>query len=375
MESYYYSPPRDGLVYLVTGGCGFLGEHIVKMLLERESRLKELRILDIEYKDWLNELVFKFRSVEIVFIKASITDNDIVLNATAGVDLIIHTACIVDVFGKFSDRQIMEVNVTGTKNLLEACITNGVGYFIFTSSMEAVGPNTDREPFIGDEDTAYTVKHPHVYSRSKAEAEKLVLSYNGRAVCGGRFMTTAAIRPTGVYGEGDALTMKSFHQAKKLRNKMYRTISPTVEHSRVYVGNAAWMHVLLAKQMPYKSKIVGGQVYYTYDNSPTGLSYEDFNLLFFKFFGVKLVGETKPVIPHNMLKALAYVNKGIQTCLKPFCKFTPMLNPATLAIATTTFAVKTNKANEHFGYRAVYCWEASQLRTIKWIFNTELLEV
>lgn len=44
------------LVYLVTGGCGFLGEHVVRMLLQREPRLSELRVFDLRLGPWLEEL-------------------------------------------------------------------------------------------------------------------------------------------------------------------------------------------------------------------------------------------------------------------------------------------------------------------------------
>ena len=46
------SAETQELVYLVTGGCGFLGEHVVRMLLQREPRLRELRIFDLHLGDW-----------------------------------------------------------------------------------------------------------------------------------------------------------------------------------------------------------------------------------------------------------------------------------------------------------------------------------
>lgn len=50
------SAQAQKLVYLVTGGCGFLGEHVVRMLLQREPRLRELRIFDLHLGSWLEEL-------------------------------------------------------------------------------------------------------------------------------------------------------------------------------------------------------------------------------------------------------------------------------------------------------------------------------
>uniref|UniRef100_A0A8C9G2E3 3-beta hydroxysteroid dehydrogenase/isomerase domain-containing protein n=1 Tax=Pavo cristatus TaxID=9049 RepID=A0A8C9G2E3_PAVCR len=40
-------PPIPGLVFVVTGGCGFLGRHLVRLLLEEEPELRELRVFDL----------------------------------------------------------------------------------------------------------------------------------------------------------------------------------------------------------------------------------------------------------------------------------------------------------------------------------------
>ena len=40
------SEQQRGLVYLLTGGCGFLGRHLLQLLLEKEEQLAEVRVFD-----------------------------------------------------------------------------------------------------------------------------------------------------------------------------------------------------------------------------------------------------------------------------------------------------------------------------------------
>uniref|UniRef100_A0A8C0XIS7 3-beta hydroxysteroid dehydrogenase/isomerase domain-containing protein n=1 Tax=Castor canadensis TaxID=51338 RepID=A0A8C0XIS7_CASCN len=167
------------LVYLVTGGCGFLGEHVVRMLLEREPRLHELRIFDLHLSPWLEEL--KTGPVQVTAIQGDVTQAHEVAAAVAGAHVVIHTAGLVDVFGRASPDTIHEVNVQGTQNVIEACVQAGTQFLVYTSSMEVVGPNIKGHPFYrGNEDTPYEAVHRHPYPCSKALAEQLVLKANGR---------------------------------------------------------------------------------------------------------------------------------------------------------------------------------------------------
>uniref|UniRef100_A0A8D2JSY0 Hydroxy-delta-5-steroid dehydrogenase, 3 beta- and steroid delta-isomerase 7 n=1 Tax=Sciurus vulgaris TaxID=55149 RepID=A0A8D2JSY0_SCIVU len=167
------------LVYLVTGGCGFLGEHVVRMLLEREPRLRELRIFDLHLSPWLEEL--KTGPVQVTAIQGDVTQAQEVTAAVAGAHVVIHTAGLVDVFGRASPETIHKVNVWGTKNVIEACVQTGTQFLVYTSSMEVVGPNIKGHPFYrGNEDTPYEAVHKHPYPCSKALAEHLVLEANGR---------------------------------------------------------------------------------------------------------------------------------------------------------------------------------------------------
>ncbi|MGH0182813.1 UNVERIFIED_CONTAM: hypothetical protein FKN15_019576 [Acipenser sinensis] len=47
---------KPGLVYLVTGGCGFLGQHVFRMLLEKEDNVAEVRLFDLAVDDSLANL-------------------------------------------------------------------------------------------------------------------------------------------------------------------------------------------------------------------------------------------------------------------------------------------------------------------------------
>nr|KAF6283714.1 hydroxy-delta-5-steroid dehydrogenase, 3 beta- and steroid delta-isomerase 7 [Pipistrellus kuhlii] len=327
------SAQAQELVYLVTGGCGFLGEHVVRMLLQQEPRLRELRIFDLHLGPWLEEL--KTGPVQVTAIQGDVTQAHEVAAAVAGAHVVIHTAGLVDVFGRASPETIHAVNVQGTKNVIEACVQTGTQFLVYTSSMEVVGPNIKGHPFYrGNEDTPYEAVHRHPYPRSKALAEQLVLEANGR-------------------------------KGLRLGGRLFRAIPASVEHGRVYVGNVAWMHVLVARELQERAALMGGQVYFCYDKSPYK-SYEDFNMEFLGPCGLRLVG-TRPLLPYWLLMLLAFLNALLQWLLRPLLLYAPLLNPYTLAMANTTFTVSTDKAQRHFGYEPLFSWEESRTRTVRWM--------
>ncbi|XP_058296924.1 3 beta-hydroxysteroid dehydrogenase type 7 isoform X2 [Hylobates moloch] len=343
------SAQAQKLVYLVTGGCGFLGEHVVRMLLQQEPRLGELRVFDRHLGPWLEEL--KTGPVRVTAIQGDVTQAHEVAAAVAGAHVVIHTAGLVDVFGRASPETIHEVNVQGTRNVIEACVQTGTRFLVYTSSMEVVGPNTKGHPFYrGNEDTPYEAVHRHPYPCSKALAEWLVLEANGRKVSpekggaemgllpgtptypasprrpgprascrvpslssaclchqvrGGLPLVTCALRPTGIYGEGHQIMRDFYRQGLRLGGWLFRAIPASVEHGRVYVGNVAWMHVLAARELEQRAALMGGQVYFCYDGSPYK-SYEDFNMEFLGPCGLRL-RQGLTILPRLVLNSWAQV--------------------------------------------------------------------
>ncbi|XP_041092633.1 3 beta-hydroxysteroid dehydrogenase type 7 [Polyodon spathula] len=351
---------KPGLVYLVTGGCGFLGQHILRMLLGKDDSVAEIRLFDLTVDDSLANL--STEKVTVKLIQGDITDLLTVLKVTEGVDVVIHSASLVDVWHKVPESKIRAVNIQGTCHVIQACQEHGIQYLIYTSSMEVVGPNVNGEPFYrGNEDTEYNIFHNMPYPKSKAQAERLVIEANGKKVKGGKTLYTCALRPTGIYGEKHELMRQFYNMGMRTGGWMLRAIPVNIEHGRVYAGNVAWMHVLAARMIREKPDVVGGQVYFCYDDSPYK-SYEDFNMEFLSRFGFREVR-----IPYFVLTVMAMVNDFLRTLLKPLFNYTPLMNRYTLTVASTTFTVKTDKAERDFGYRPLYSWQQCLDNTITWI--------
>ncbi|XP_021481251.1 3 beta-hydroxysteroid dehydrogenase type 7 [Oncorhynchus mykiss] len=354
------STKERGLVYLVTGGCGFLGQHLLQVLLEKEDAVTEIRLFDKHIDSSLNG--HSTERVKVVVTQGDITDYSSVLEVSKGADLVIHTASLVDVWHRVPETVIQAVNVQGTVNVINACVENGIQYLVYTSSMEVVGPNVKGDPFIrGDEDTIYNVYHDMPYPRSKAKAEKLVLEANGNKVNEGACLYTCSLRPTGIYGEQHQLMRDFYQMGVRTGGWIIRGVPKDTEHGRVYAGNVAWMHLLAARSLREHPQRLGGEVYFCYDDSPYK-SYEDFNMQFLSGFNFRQVH-----VPLLVLWFVACLNDLLRWVLKPVCSYTPLLNRYTLAVASTSFTVGSDKAQRHFQYRPLYDWDQCKARTQRWV--------
>jgi nucleoside-diphosphate-sugar epimerase len=128
--------------YLVTGGAGFIGSHIVKELLKTGARV---RVLDnfstgkrenIKFSDLPDDIVD--RSLELI--EGDIRDLDICRKACDGVDYVLHQAALRSVPKSLDDPGATnEVNVNGTLNVLLAAKEKGVRRVVYASSSSVYG--------------------------------------------------------------------------------------------------------------------------------------------------------------------------------------------------------------------------------------------
>jgi sterol-4alpha-carboxylate 3-dehydrogenase (decarboxylating) len=113
----------------ITGGCGFLGSHMVELLLERHPQTK-VTILDL--RDSPNRPTDRTN-----FFACDITDATAVeeIFQKSKPDVVIHTASpVAHGTAKMNEAVMLKVNVDGTKVLLKAAQESGVKAFVYTSS-------------------------------------------------------------------------------------------------------------------------------------------------------------------------------------------------------------------------------------------------
>lgn len=180
---------------LVTGGCGFIGLHVIKKLVDEgyEPIAYDITIPQAELiKDFYGLKVDKVK-----FIKGDITEVLKVLEAIKKYDIknVVHMATLLTVASEENPYKAFKVNVDATVNLLEISRITDVERFVFISS-EAVYGITDEEPI--DED--YPKRPISMYGITKLASELIALKY---AELYG--LKTVVLRYPMVYGPGLAV--------------------------------------------------------------------------------------------------------------------------------------------------------------------------
>jgi nucleoside-diphosphate-sugar epimerase len=234
---------------LVTGGGGFLGGAIVRLLKERgddvrsisRGRYQELAQLGVEQ------------------VQGDLADTDSVTRAIAGCDVVFHVAAKAGIWGDYDDYY--EANVTGTENVIAACTEMGVDRLVYTSSPSVVFDGQDVEG--GDESLPYPAHFETSYPETKAMAEQLVLEANTPQ------LATVSLRPHLIWGPGDNhLVPRIIAKAKAGRLRRIGNRPCLVD--TVYVDNAAKAHLQAADRLACGSPIAG-KAYFISNGEPVPL--------------------------------------------------------------------------------------------------------
>lgn len=189
---------------LVTGANGFIGSHLVRLLLEfkkKESWSEDILCL-VRHTSDLSSL----KGLDVKLVIGDLLDPESLVPAVTGASYIYHLGAEVYTINR---QRFLESIVTGTENLLKAASTYGkssLKRFLFVSSHAAAGPAPDNHPINEEHPPAPPVSW---YAEAKLKAEEMVKQY-------GKDLPITTVRPTSVYGPRD-LALVSVFQAARMR--------------------------------------------------------------------------------------------------------------------------------------------------------------
>lgn len=209
---------------LVTGGHGFIGSHLVRLLLGEGAAVRCLSRRE--------GVPAALAGLDVEIVPGDLRSAAGLAAATRGVDEVYHLAGLVS---SLSPRAMRATNVDGTLRLLRAAADAGVdGRFVFCSSLAAVGP-AGRGGILTE---ASPLRPITAYGRSKAVAERHVAAF-------AQDLPVTTLRPPGVYGPRDTDFLTLFQAASKGLSLLAGR--PTKRYSLIHAEDLAQALVAAAR--------------------------------------------------------------------------------------------------------------------------------
>ncbi len=283
--------------YLVTGGAGFIGSHVVDRLIASGHAV---RVLDDLSSGKLENLTTVRDRIE--FLKGDIRDRKIVAQACQGIEFVIHEAAWRSVPKSMADPVgYTEVNVLGTAHLLDAAVVAKVQRVVCVSSSSVYGETT-KMPLREDQPTAPI---------SPYAASKLINEIQCGLYTRGFKLETVAVRYFNVFGPRQSLENDYAVVIPKFISCLLRKESPPVygdgKQSRdfTYIENVV-EGTIAASQAPG----VSGEVF----NIALGEEHTVLDLLneLNKILGLSIAPAFKPPRPGDVKRTLADSSKTMK---------------------------------------------------------------
>lgn len=323
------SEPSQRLA-LVTGASGFTGGHLARALLGRGWRVRAL----VHRADTASDL--RAQGLEVA--EGDLVDARAVDRAVAGCSHVFHIAALYRE-AKHPDQVYRDVNVGGTRNVVEAALRHGVRRMVHCST---AGVHGDIGALPADEDAPFNPGD--IYQQTKLEGELLAR----RAFADG--LPGVVFRPVGIYGPGDLRFLKLFRTIQTRRFVMFG--SGDVAYHMTYIDDLV-AGILLCAERPEAL----GEVYLL-----AGERYTSINEL------VAAVARAVAVEPPRLRLPLAPLLGAAWACetvCRPF-GIEPPLHRRRCDFFHKDRGFSCEKATRLLGYRPKVDLEQGFARTARW---------
>ncbi len=330
---------------LVTGANGFIGQHLVKKLIEKDYLVHGLVMPNTA----LGELsLLDNKSLKLV--QGDLTNYNSLLNATKDVNEIIHLAGIVK-YVNLSDGLYWDINVNGTENLLKACVENKLKLkrFIYCSTVDVYGGLEDQDKVISED---FQPKPKGIYSKTKYESELVCNKYNQE-----HKIPITILRPGRVYGEGD-LTFLPF--LRLIKRKLYFNIGTRDTYmSSIYVEDLVNAFIL-ALENP---KAIGNTYIITNDEIVTK---KEFANTIASELNIKLSNLS---LPKSFVIPPVYVLEKLYSIIGK----NPPFSTKKLEFFLQSKKYSIEKAKKELGYKQQTSIKEGIRRTVEWYKKRNLI--
>jgi 3beta-hydroxy-delta5-steroid dehydrogenase/steroid delta-isomerase len=313
---------------LVTGGAGFLGRALTRSLVERGYTVNTL---DRRPGAESHKRVQAFTG--------DLRDYDVVLRAARGCSTVFHTAAVMNFLGicnRKTWREVYGINVEGTHNVIRACIEAQVARLVYTSTNTVC--YSPGHLINGDESRPYADKCLDIYAKTKILAERAVLDADNQ-----KKLRTVAIRPAGLWGDGDGCYMVSKLVDELFKGSFVATVGDgTSLADNTHVDNLVQAELHAAEKLIETPEIVGGQAYFVTDE-------EQMNLI--EWFRPLIEGLGCRIPSRSIPTRVMYVLAFIMECLHLVGGPKPFMTRLEVHNLTTSFTFRCDKARRELGYR------------------------
>lgn len=305
--------------YFITGASGFIGGAIARRLSPDNWVLAMARSSGSSKKIealGARPLLCTLETIEAGMLK--------------GCDAVIHCAAYVEPWGRF--QNFYDVNVTGTKRLMEAAKAAGVKRFILISTEAVLFHGQDMLDI--DETYPYPASSPFHYSETKRQAEQLVLKANVPGV-----FETIALRPRLVWGPGDETILANLTEMVDKGN--FRWIDGgNYQTSTCHVANIVEATVRALDQGR------GGEAYFVTDGEDSTM----------REFLTKLLGTvgrhpSNKSVPSGLLRFGAWCIEAVWKLFRIRKK--PPVTRFSASIMSANCTIRIDKARRELGYSPV----------------------